>query len=203
MTKTANRRPAQAAAGAEAMTANNGNVHQVDVQERAKAERIYARKVIARSAFTPSERAILTTIVNQWLHHRHGPKRYIHPGREKLAKSAGVKVKTVSRALTKFRAKGFIIDIGNLKGGAGCATRYVVNLSVIWADLAPDNVELKAGDLARMPHRSGTKSGTLGRQNVPLKGGQNVPLSYDRSEPSSGVAGKEEETSEADAEDRA
>ena len=77
MTETANRQPAQAAAGANAVPGNAGNVHQIDVQERAKAERIYARKVISRSAFTPSERAILLAVVNLWLYHRHGLKRYI------------------------------------------------------------------------------------------------------------------------------
>ena len=78
--------------------------------------------------FTKSERDVTLAIVNLWFHHKDGPKGYIHPGREALAKRTGITVKTVSRTLGKLRAIEAIVPLTALKGNRHEATRYVVDI---------------------------------------------------------------------------
>jgi hypothetical protein len=91
------------------------------------AFRRFVRDAIKRGPFTKSERDVTLAVVNHWLHHKGGPKPFIHPSRESMAKKAGVSVKTVSRALDLLRMIGGISAVSSIKGGKGKATQYRVN----------------------------------------------------------------------------
>lgn len=94
-----------------------------DSQEQ--AFRRLVRQSIRKGDFTKGERDVIIALVNHWFHHRaKGP---IHPGREKIAKKAGVSVRTVASAMSMLRAAGVLNPVSNLKGGHGAATRYSVN----------------------------------------------------------------------------
>ena len=78
------------------------------------------------------QRDILLAIVNLWVHHKNGPKGYIHPGKKMLAKKARVSLATVKRTLKMLRGERIIIPRKYLKGGApGCATQYTVNVEML------------------------------------------------------------------------
>jgi len=125
-------------------------IRQIDRTEHVKKEGMYLRRIVRRNAgglLTNSEVKVLVSLVNLWLHHRNGPKGFIHPGRKVLAKKAGVKVITVARALDVFRKLGLVSAVKHIKGGNGRATQYTVNTVEIEALFDPHNVTTKAGQL--------------------------------------------------------
>lgn len=86
------------------------------------------RQAIRKGPFTKGERDVTLAVVNMWFHHKGGPKPYIHPGREKIAKKSGVTVKTVSRCLATLRASNVLAAVNGLSGGGKVATKYTVNV---------------------------------------------------------------------------
>jgi hypothetical protein len=86
------------------------------------------RDAIRKGPFTKSERDVTLAFINHWFRHRNGSKRVIHPGREKLAKKAGVAIKTVSRCLDVLRHYGAIEATACLDGLHGKATEYTVDV---------------------------------------------------------------------------
>lgn len=119
------------------------------------------REVIRKGPFTKSERDVTLALVDQWFHHKGGPKPYIHPGREKLAKRAGCTVKTVSRTLGKLSAAGIAEPLSHAKGGRGKATTYRINLIALLAYCGCNWLD----EFARM-------TGPAGVQNVPVSGSE-------------------------------
>ena len=98
-----------------------------DSQEH--AFRRLVRAAIRKGDFTKGERDVILALVDHWMHHKaKGP---IHPGRNKLAKRAGVSVRTVSSTLASLRAAGVLNPVSNLHGGFGTATRYRVNIHAL------------------------------------------------------------------------
>lgn len=86
------------------------------------------RQAVRKGDFTKGERDVTLAVINMWFHHKGGPKPYIHPGREKIAKKAGVTVKTVSRCLSMLRSAGVLVAVNGLSGGGKIATKYTVNV---------------------------------------------------------------------------
>lgn len=107
----------------------NFNPEQTRTFEKSQeaAFRRLVRQAIRKGPFTKSERDITLALFNHWFHHKNGPKSYIHPGRKKLAKKAGVTEKTVSRCLSMLRVSGVIRPLGPLKGNRYKATEYAVD----------------------------------------------------------------------------
>lgn len=139
----------------------------------AKKEGMYLRRIIRRNKgeiLTNSEVRVLVAMTNLWLYHRNGPKGFIHPGCDLLAKKAKVSRKTVSRALELFRKIGIADDIKHIKGGNGRATQYQLDTMKIQKLFDPSGVTELRGQIVPF-------SGTFAAQNVSLKAGQNVPLS--------------------------
>lgn len=91
------------------------------------AYRRFVREMIRKGPFTKSERDVTLALVNHWFHHKSSPKGYIHPGRKKLAKKAGVSVRTVASTLAMLRDWGAIQALNHLNGLHGNATEYVVD----------------------------------------------------------------------------
>ncbi len=100
-----------------------------DSQEAAFRKNV--RAMVKAGPFTKSERDVALAFFNHWLHHRNGAKGYVHPGREKLAKKAGVTIRTVSRCLDMLRESGAIVATAHLEGLHGKATQYVVNMPAL------------------------------------------------------------------------
>lgn len=94
------------------------------------AFRRMVRDAVRKAAMTKGERDVTLAIVNYWFHHK-GTGKPIHPGREKLAKRAGVSLRTVASTLAMLRAAGVLNPVSNLKGGFKTATRYQVNVSAL------------------------------------------------------------------------
>jgi len=97
------------------------------------AMRRLVRSIIRKTdKLSKHQRDILLAIVNLWVHHKNGPKGYIHPGKKMLAKKARVSLATVKRTLKMLRGERIIIPRKYLKGGApGCATQYTVNVEML------------------------------------------------------------------------
>jgi len=90
------------------------------------------RDAIRRGPFTKSERDVTLAVVNHWFHHKGGPQSSIRPGRDALAKKAGVSVRTVASVLSMLRTIEAIEPVtglngGYLHGGRGMTTHYTVN----------------------------------------------------------------------------
>lgn len=148
-------------------------IHKIAPADRAKKEGMYLRRIIRRNKgdiLTNSEIKVLVALLNLWLHHRYGPKKYIHPGRKLLAKKAGVSVITVARSLDVFRNLGISTPIKHLKGGNGRATQYTLDTLEIQGLFDPHNVVTIAGEL--VPFSVSSRS-----QNDTLEGYQNDTLS--------------------------
>ena len=131
------------------------------------AFRRVVRDAVRNGGFTKGERDVTLALVNHWFHHRaKGP---IHPGREKLAKVAGVTIKTVSRTLGNLRAAMVILPVNEAFGGKAKATEYTVNIHMLlnlcgcdWLDnftrKSGANVPVSGGEMSRyardkMSHR--------------------------------------------------
>lgn len=124
------------------------------------AFRRFVRGAVRRADLTKGERDVTLALLNFWLHHK-GTGKPIHPGREKLAKRAGVSVRTVASSLAMLRAAGVLEVVSNLKGGFKTATKYSVNLRSLmhlcgcdWADEftrhAPTNCTVDKSGIARL-----------------------------------------------------
>lgn len=90
------------------------------------------RDAIRKAPFTKGERDVTMALFNHWLHHKGGPKPVIHPGRRKLARSAGVSIRTVAATLAMLRAATVIDTVSHAKGGWGTSTRYSVNVMALF-----------------------------------------------------------------------
>lgn len=109
------------------------------------------RDAIRKGPFTKHERDVTLAFFNHWLHHR-SKSEIVHPGRQKLAKSAKTTEKTVSRTLGKLRAAWVIDPVSNLRGGHNTATRYRVNLAALFTLCGFDWVDqLVRGRLPNVP----------------------------------------------------
>lgn len=126
------------------------------------------RDAIRKGPFTKSERDVTLAFVNHWFHHRNGSKRVIHPGRDKLAKKAGVTIKTVSRCLDVLRHYGAIEATACLHGLHGKATEYTVDVVRLLALCA-----LKK-DAVR--YNGGTNVPTAGRDKMSRRSCDVVPF---------------------------
>lgn len=89
------------------------------------------RQAIRRGPFSKSERDVTLAFVNHWFQHRNSEKKVVHPGRRKLAKRAGVSVRTVASTLDLLRRHGAIVAVAHLHGLHGNATEYVVNVPAL------------------------------------------------------------------------
>jgi DNA-binding transcriptional ArsR family regulator len=128
------------------------------------AFRRVVRDCIAKGPFTKSQRDVTKAFFEHWFYHKSGPRSYVHPGREKIAKRAKVDIKTVSRTLAMLRAAGIIEAIEAANGQGKKPTKYVVNVIALftlcgagWAEHFVKNVP------PRMPKMSHQVAG----QNVP------------------------------------
>lgn len=139
------------------------------------AFRRMVRATVRKAEFTKSERDIVLCVVNQWFHHKGSAKGYIHPGRKRIAKQAGVTVKSVSRCLAMLRAAGAIEALNGVSGGGQIATKYVVHIWPLmtlcgadWVDEfmrgRQQNVPLKTRE---MSHYQGAKCPTTGGTKCP------------------------------------
>lgn len=133
--------------------------HFRDSQEA--AFRRVIRQCIRRGPFTKSEREVVMAFINHWFHHRNSTKGVVHPGRKKLAKRAGVSVRTVASVLDMLRAHKVIDPVAHLHGLHGNATEYTVctvALTVLCdkkkSDLAVNGVQNCTGrGRAKIAHR--------------------------------------------------
>jgi hypothetical protein len=91
------------------------------------AFRRLVRQSVRKGPFTKGERDVVLAFVNHWMHHRKKSGGVVHPGREKLAKRAGVSVRTVASVLEMLRQSGAIEAVAHLHGLYGNATEYTVS----------------------------------------------------------------------------
>lgn len=119
------------------------------------AIRRLVREAIKKSKFSKSERDVALAIANLWFYHKNGPKGYIHPGREFLAKRARVSVRTVCTTLGKLRAAGVLVVIANQRGQGQRPTYYKVDLKallVICGCKVPEVLEGQLGPIFGGPN---------------------------------------------------
>jgi len=102
------------------------------------AFRRVVRDCIKNGAFSKSERDVTMALVNVWFHHRNGPKGFIHPSREQIAKKTGVSVKAVSRTFALLRDLDVLRAVSSIKGGHGKATQYTVDVWTLCAFCGAD-----------------------------------------------------------------
>jgi hypothetical protein len=86
------------------------------------------RRSIRKGPFTRSQCEVVLAFFNHWFHHRTSAKGVVHPGRKKLARRAGVSVRTVASTLDLMRRYGVIEPTAHLHGLHGNATEYKVSI---------------------------------------------------------------------------
>ena len=144
------------------------------------AWRRYLRSAVRHSAMTPGQKAVTTAILNLWLHHRNGPKGYIHPGRAKIAKAAKVTEKTVSRTMAVLRTAGVLRVRRRLHGEGQHPTEYTMGLVPMLELCGAEIPEWTEGELTEIPiidAKWRDKCPTTYGRNVSPLAGQNVPQS--------------------------
>jgi DNA-binding transcriptional ArsR family regulator len=124
------------------------------------AFRRVVREVIRDSYMSKGEQAVTLAVVNLWLHHRNGPKGHIHPGRERLARSAKVSVRTVASTLAKLREGGVLIVVARPRGEGQKPTQYRVNLIEIFRFCGADLPAWMEGNLTPFSGGSGGQNCT-------------------------------------------
>jgi hypothetical protein len=120
------------------------------------------RDTIRRTAFSKGDRDVILALVNHWFIHRHSPKGVIHPGRDKLARKAGVSIKTVSRCLDMLRHHGVLTATAHLEGLHWNATEYQVSIPALTAlrGMKKEQIRVDGGTFVptsgrdKMSHRS-------------------------------------------------
>ena len=112
------------------------------------AFRRLVRSCVRKSDLTKSEQAVTLAVVNLWFHHK--AHRVIHPGRTKLAKSANVCIKTVSRTLAMLCAAGALQVVSHPKGGRA-ATKYRLRFAPLLILCGADLPEWMEGELRAFP----------------------------------------------------
>lgn len=90
------------------------------------------RDAIKKGGFTKGHRDVTLNIVNLWFYRKASSDDIIHPGRAKIAKRAGVTVKTVSRCMANLRDAGVLQVVSHPHGGWNSSTRYRVNLIALF-----------------------------------------------------------------------
>lgn len=105
------------------------------------------RDRVKKAGFKKSERDIVLVLVNLWFQHRNGPKGFIHPGREKLAKRTGYSVWTVSHCLKMLRSAEVLEATEYERGQGQHATRYKLDLVALVDLCGFDIATLKGGEL--------------------------------------------------------
>lgn len=89
------------------------------------------RDLIRGGPFSKGERDVILAFFNHWFAHRNNEKGFVHPGRKKLAKRAGVTVRTVASTLALLREHHAIQAVGHLNGLQGMATEYTVSIEAL------------------------------------------------------------------------
>lgn len=120
----------------------------------AAKERRSMRRTVRDLGLSKNDQEILQFLVNMWFSNRYVAGE-IHPGRERVSKKVRLSVRTVARALAKFRDCGFLVPVQYAKGGRK-STRYTVNFVAIID--AANGVESAEGGLQPV-----AKSGPLER----------------------------------------
>lgn len=92
------------------------------------AFRRMVRAAIKKGPFSRAERDITLAIVNHWFHHKGGPKKFIHPSRESIAKKSGTCVRSVASAFAMLRDCDILRPVSGMKGGRRKATHYTVDV---------------------------------------------------------------------------
>ena len=113
------------------------------------------RQAISESGMTRGQKAVTTKIVDLWMHHRNGPKGYIHPGREKLAKAAKVSVRTVATTLSELRSAGVLRVVGRPKGEGQRPTEYAISTLRLLDLCGVDRPDWAEGELAEVACKTG------------------------------------------------
>lgn len=110
------------------------------------------RRSVRTSPLTKGQRDVLMAFMNHWMHHRKSKDGMVHPGREKIAKKAGVTIKTVSRLFEVLRFYDVISAEAHLNGLNGCATLYSVNTIRFFEFCAMkrDDVRNTVGQMSRV-----------------------------------------------------
>ncbi len=144
------------------------------------AEKVLIRQIIRKSSLTRAQREITLAIVNLWFCHRNGQKGYIHPGREKIAKSTKASVKTVSRCMGILRDKGILQATQFLNGAGENPTHYKVDIYQLIKSLSNGGrIEEIDGQLKLIYSTENDPRflycGSNVPVNVPVRAGQNVP----------------------------
>lgn len=116
------------------------------------------RASIRSGPFTKGQRDVTLAFFNHWLHHRKSRAGVVFPGRKRLARKAGVTIKTVSRTLDVLREHGVINAEAHLEGLHGMATEYTVSVVRLYEFCAKKRTETRK--------YGGTNVPTLGRDKM-------------------------------------
>jgi hypothetical protein len=117
--------------------------------------RRYLRSAVRQSAMSRAQKDVTMGLLNLWLHHRHGRKGYIHPGRERLARNAKVSVRTVAGTLKALRDAG-VLKVRKYGHGEGQnPTEYTMNTLALITFCGGDLPAWVAAELVEVNNKKG------------------------------------------------
>lgn len=139
------------------------------------------RNQIRKGPFTKGQRDVALAFFNHWFFHRTSTKKVVHPGRDKLARKAGVSVRTVATTLDLLREHGAIIAVAHLNGLHGKATEYVVDVVAMTELCDLKKTDLRVNGVQKVPTVGSAKIARRSCDVVPFpsqkiksSGGDNV-----------------------------
>lgn len=89
--------------------------------------RQFMRAAVRRAKISKNKRDLVLALLNIWF--KRKAEGLMYPGRKKLAKMAGISIRTAATILAEMREAGALEVICYGKGGRGKATRYRMNLT--------------------------------------------------------------------------
>lgn len=89
------------------------------------SHRQFMRRAVKKAKVSNNEKAVVSALMNIWFVRKGDGE--MHPGRKKIAKMAGVSVRTVAAIMARMREVGALVVVSHAKGGRA-STRYRMDL---------------------------------------------------------------------------
>ena len=109
--------------------------------------RQFMRRAVRKAKISKNERDVVLALMNIWFVRKSDGE--MHPGRKKIAKMAGVSVRTVAAIMARMREADALLVVSHGKGGRA-STRYQMNLENLIVFLGYELPRVIEGELRKI-----------------------------------------------------
>jgi hypothetical protein len=109
--------------------------------------RQFMRRAVRKAKISKNERDVVLALMNIWFVRKSDGE--MHPGRKKIAKMAGVSIRTVASIMARMRETEALLVVSHGKGGRA-STRYRMNLENLILFLGYEMPRVIEGELRKI-----------------------------------------------------